>query len=58
MKEPDALCGAPGRDEDADMDVTRDLAPRGPLEWPDPESAATLCILAEYLPKLPKGIPA
>ncbi|MFC8640094.1 hypothetical protein ACFUC2_04960 [[Kitasatospora] papulosa] len=66
MKEPDALCGAPGRDEDADMDVTCDLAPHGPkedhhatyfglffrrreLEWPDPEPAAILRIVAEYV---------
>ncbi|MGW7090019.1 hypothetical protein ACWGH2_41920 [Streptomyces sp. NPDC054871] len=66
MKEPDALCGAPGRDDDADMDVTCDLAPHEPktkhhavyfglymkrreLEWEDPEPAAILRIVAEYV---------
>lgn len=32
LKEPNALCGAPGRDEDAGVDVTCELAPHGTKE--------------------------
>ncbi|MFD7764137.1 hypothetical protein [Streptomyces microflavus] len=73
MNEPDALCGAPGRD--ADADVTCDLAPHGPqeqhhgayfgpffrrveLEWPDPEPAAVLRIVAQYVTESHTGGPA
>ncbi|MFD3815189.1 hypothetical protein ACFWRZ_08985 [Streptomyces rubiginosohelvolus] len=66
MNEPDARCGAPGRDDDAGVDVACDLAPHDPkvqhhatyfglffrrteLEWPDPEPAPVLRIVAEFV---------